>query len=171
MLLTDALDHLALVEPRALREPVRMMLRAGIEQCAISSSLLGKPVGHVLMLAQALVDEGHSREDQPVSMGYVGPATLVTKDAAEVPVTAELERRADLPIEVFGDAGQRIHAATHGWRGSLKADESVSDYGPLPLLLRFPGGGEAELWKVSVHTSDPRRLQVTGYGDAPWRDR
>lgn len=65
VLLTDALDHLALVEPPALREPVRMMLRAGIEQCAISSSLLGKPVGHVLRMAQALVDEGHRREYRP----------------------------------------------------------------------------------------------------------
>lgn len=58
LLLADALDQLGLIEPSALRDPVRQMLRAGIEQCAVSRSLLGKPLVNVLRLAQALVDEG-----------------------------------------------------------------------------------------------------------------
>jgi hypothetical protein len=61
VLLTDALDHLDLIEPPAARAPIRLMLRGGIEQCAMSRSLLGKPVNFVLELAQVLVDEGRRR--------------------------------------------------------------------------------------------------------------
>lgn len=62
LLLTDALTHLELLEPAAAREPVRLMFRAGIELCADSRSLLGKPVNYLLELAEALVDEGQRSE-------------------------------------------------------------------------------------------------------------
>lgn len=55
-LLSDALAHVHRIEPAGCREPVRQMFRATIEMCAVSSSLLGKRVEHVLQLAQALVD-------------------------------------------------------------------------------------------------------------------
>ena len=54
-LLSDALGHLNLIEPPAAREPVRGMLRAAIEECTISNSLLGKRINYVLELAEALV--------------------------------------------------------------------------------------------------------------------
>lgn len=38
------------------RDPVRLMLTAMIEQCAVSRTLLGRPVVGVLGLAQTLVD-------------------------------------------------------------------------------------------------------------------
>jgi hypothetical protein len=60
LLITDALAHLDLVEPPAAREPIRHMLRAGIEQCTMARSLLGKPVNHVIALAQALVGAAES---------------------------------------------------------------------------------------------------------------
>ena len=56
VLLSDALSRLDTVEPSEAREPVRQMFRATIELCAVSNSLAGKPVTHVLQLAQALVD-------------------------------------------------------------------------------------------------------------------
>ena len=56
LVFTDALGHLDLVQPESLREPVRNMLRAGIEQCAVVRSLLGKPIMHTLDLAEALND-------------------------------------------------------------------------------------------------------------------
>jgi hypothetical protein len=56
LLLSDALTHLDVIQPPALRDPVRDILRAGIELCASSPSLLGKPIEHTLRLAQAVVD-------------------------------------------------------------------------------------------------------------------
>lgn len=55
-LLSGALAHLDVIQPPALREPVRDILRAGIEICVSSRSLLGKPVQHTLNLAQAVMD-------------------------------------------------------------------------------------------------------------------
>ncbi|GAA4226136.1 hypothetical protein GCM10022254_10160 [Actinomadura meridiana] len=55
VLLSDALRYLDLIEPPAAREPIRGMLRAAIEECAISNSLLGKRINYVLELAEALV--------------------------------------------------------------------------------------------------------------------
>lgn len=56
LVLTDALGHLDLVQPESLREPARHMLRAGIELCATTRSLLGKPIMHTLAFAEALID-------------------------------------------------------------------------------------------------------------------
>jgi len=56
VLLSDALGHIDLISPPGAREPIRLMFRAGIEMCATSRSLLGKPVVHTLCLAQSLVD-------------------------------------------------------------------------------------------------------------------
>lgn len=55
VLLSDALGHLDLIEPPAAREPIRAMLRAAIEECVVSNSLLGKRLNYVLELAEALV--------------------------------------------------------------------------------------------------------------------
>jgi len=57
-LLSDALSHVDLIEPSGARKPIRDMLRAAIEICVTSRSLLGKPVVYALELAQSLVDEG-----------------------------------------------------------------------------------------------------------------
>jgi hypothetical protein len=57
MLLTDALAHIDRIQPASAREPVRQMLRAGIETCASSRSLAGKPVQQTLALAQALTSD------------------------------------------------------------------------------------------------------------------
>lgn len=56
LLLSDALTHLDRIQPPAAREPIRGMFRAEIERCAMSNSLLGRPVNYVLELAQAIVD-------------------------------------------------------------------------------------------------------------------
>lgn len=55
-LLSGALAHLDVIQPPALRAPVRDILRAGIEVCVSSRSLLGKPVQHTINLAQAVMD-------------------------------------------------------------------------------------------------------------------
>jgi hypothetical protein len=56
VLLSAALGHLDVVEPPAAREPIRSMFRAGIERCALSTSLAGLPMRYELDLAQAIVD-------------------------------------------------------------------------------------------------------------------
>lgn len=56
VLLSAALGHLDLVEPPAARKPIRSMFRAGIERCALSTSLVGLPMVYELDLAQAIVD-------------------------------------------------------------------------------------------------------------------
>lgn len=56
VLLTRALDRLDRIEPAAVRAPIGEMLRAGIEMCVVSRSLLDKPVNNLLDLAQALID-------------------------------------------------------------------------------------------------------------------
>ncbi|MEU7787676.1 hypothetical protein [Amycolatopsis sp. NPDC049159] len=65
MLLSGALAHLDVIQPEALRGPVRDILRAGIELCVGSRSLLGKPIRPALDLAQAVMDtaEGEKRRD------------------------------------------------------------------------------------------------------------
>lgn len=68
VLLSDALAHLDVVQPEALRGPVRNILRAGIELCAVSRSLLGKPIQHTLDLAQAIVDVREPGGKQPHSI-------------------------------------------------------------------------------------------------------
>lgn len=62
VLLSGALAHLDVIQPPALREPVRDILRAGIELCVGSRSLLGKPIQHTLRLAQAVMDTANSEE-------------------------------------------------------------------------------------------------------------
>jgi len=62
VLLSGALAHLDVIQPPALREPVRDILRAGIELCVGSRSLAGKPIQHTLRLAQAVLDAAESEE-------------------------------------------------------------------------------------------------------------
>lgn len=56
VLLSGALVHLDVIQPPALRGPVRDILRAGIEICVTSRSLLGTPIQHTIDLAQAVMD-------------------------------------------------------------------------------------------------------------------
>lgn len=55
-ILTDALGHLDQVQPPGVREPIRLILRAAIETCVVSPSLIGLPVMGAIELARALVD-------------------------------------------------------------------------------------------------------------------
>jgi hypothetical protein len=55
VLMARALSHLELL-PELTRDPVRLMLEATIERCAITPNLWGLPFGYVIELAQALVD-------------------------------------------------------------------------------------------------------------------
>lgn len=57
-LLTEALSHLDMVQPPSAREPIRLILRAAVETCVVSHSLLGKPVTGAIELAHALVTAG-----------------------------------------------------------------------------------------------------------------
>lgn len=61
-LLSGALAHLDVIQPPALQEPVRDILRAGIEICVSSRSLIGKPVQHTLNLAQAVMDAAEAKK-------------------------------------------------------------------------------------------------------------
>lgn len=56
MLMSGALARLDVIQPEALREPIRNILRAGIELCARSRSLLGLPIQFTIDLAQAIMD-------------------------------------------------------------------------------------------------------------------
>lgn len=64
VLLLRALGYVDLIEPASARTPIKRMFEATIELCAVSSSLLGRPVGYVLDLAQALVDAAKYREQK-----------------------------------------------------------------------------------------------------------
>lgn len=55
-LLSEALAHLDVIQPPALRDPIRNIFRAGIEMCVTSPSLLGLPIQYTIELAQAVVD-------------------------------------------------------------------------------------------------------------------
>ncbi|MFD5089335.1 hypothetical protein ACFWMR_01945 [Amycolatopsis thailandensis] len=55
-LLSSALARLDVIQPEGLRDPVRDILRAGIEVCVSSRSLLGKPIQYTINLAQAIID-------------------------------------------------------------------------------------------------------------------
>jgi hypothetical protein len=61
-LLSNALGHLDVIQPAALRGPVRNILRAGIEICMTSRSLLGLPIQHTIDLAQAVMDVAGDRD-------------------------------------------------------------------------------------------------------------
>jgi hypothetical protein len=60
-LLSGALAHLDVIQPEALRGPVRDILRAGIEMCVSSRSLLGQPIQYTLDLAKAIMDTPEDR--------------------------------------------------------------------------------------------------------------
>lgn len=64
VLLSGALAHLDVIEPLGLRGPVRDILRAGIEMCVTSRSLLGKPIQHTINLAQAVMDAASQDEER-----------------------------------------------------------------------------------------------------------
>ena len=67
VLLSGALAHLDVIQPPDLRGPVRDILRAGVEMCVGTRSLLGKPIVHTIRLAQTIMDvaaEGEKRKDQ-----------------------------------------------------------------------------------------------------------
>jgi hypothetical protein len=61
-LLSGALAHLDVIQPPELRGPVRDILRAGIEMCVTSRSLLGKPIQHTIELAQAVMNAAEPRD-------------------------------------------------------------------------------------------------------------
>lgn len=63
MLLSGALAHLDVIQPPDLRGPVRDILRAGIEVCVSSRSLLGKPIRPALDLAQAVMNAAAFQDD------------------------------------------------------------------------------------------------------------
>lgn len=65
VLLVRALDCVNLIEPATAREPIRSLLRATVELCTVSSSLIGQPVTLPLQLAQALVDAAEEKGDVP----------------------------------------------------------------------------------------------------------
>lgn len=54
LLFARALRRVDRIQPASLREPVAAMLEAGIEQCTLCRPLLGKPVNHLIALADAL---------------------------------------------------------------------------------------------------------------------
>jgi hypothetical protein len=62
LLLSGALAHLDVIQPAELRGPVRDILRAGIELCVGSRSLLGKPIQHTIELAQAVMNAAEPRD-------------------------------------------------------------------------------------------------------------
>jgi hypothetical protein len=63
-LLSGALAHLDVIQPPELRGPVRDILRAGIELCVGSRSLLGKPITPALDLAQAVMNAAEPKDDE-----------------------------------------------------------------------------------------------------------
>lgn len=64
--LSSALVHLDLVQPPELRGSVADILRAGIELCALSDSLLGKPIQHTLAVAKAITDAAQEEQGRHV---------------------------------------------------------------------------------------------------------
>jgi hypothetical protein len=66
VLLSGALAHLDVIQPPDLRGPVRDILRAGIEMCVTSRSLLGKPILPALDLAQAVMNAAAFQDDDDV---------------------------------------------------------------------------------------------------------
>ncbi|MEV6897465.1 hypothetical protein [Amycolatopsis sp. NPDC051372] len=66
VLLSGALAHLDVIQPPDLRGPVRDILRAGIELCVTSRSLLGKPILPALNLAQAVMNAAAFQDDDDV---------------------------------------------------------------------------------------------------------
>jgi hypothetical protein len=56
-LLRAGADAAGSVEPAAAREPVRWILLAAAERCALRPHILGQPVEHALALARALTGE------------------------------------------------------------------------------------------------------------------
>lgn len=63
--LSKALTQLDVVHPHSLREPLANILRAGIEICTISGSLLGGAINHALAVAEALRQAAEPIYDQP----------------------------------------------------------------------------------------------------------
>lgn len=56
--LSLALMHLDIISPPSLRKPVSVVLRAGIEVCAMAgTTLIGQHVGHALLMADAILSE------------------------------------------------------------------------------------------------------------------
>jgi len=71
-LLSSALARLDVVQPEGLRDPVRDILRAGIEVCVSSRSLLGKPIQYTIDLARAIIDapiNTETRQSVPLDGG------------------------------------------------------------------------------------------------------
>lgn len=66
VLFANALAYIDTVQPEAMRPAVRGMLTAGIETCATSRSLFGKPLGHLIIMAKALVDSATTAPAGPV---------------------------------------------------------------------------------------------------------
>lgn len=60
VLLSGALAHLDVIQPPELRGPVRDILRAGVELCVGSRSLLGKPIQYTIDLAEAVMNAASS---------------------------------------------------------------------------------------------------------------
>lgn len=53
------------IEPATVRGPVRWLLLAAAQECALDWHILGKPVNHHLALARALLDDGGQHDPRP----------------------------------------------------------------------------------------------------------
>ncbi|MEV6908008.1 hypothetical protein [Amycolatopsis sp. NPDC051071] len=91
VLLSGALARLDVVQPETLRGPVRDILRAGIELCTVSQSLIGLPIRFTLDLAQAIMEveistSTQSGGKQPHSVKPGGYQPI----AKDIPVSRQL---------------------------------------------------------------------------------
>jgi hypothetical protein len=56
LLLAHALSQVDRIQPSAIRAPIKAMLLAGVEECVISTTLLGHQLNYLIELAKALIE-------------------------------------------------------------------------------------------------------------------
>ena len=56
LLFARALSRVDQIQPPMVRAPITAMLVAGVEECVVSTSLLGHRLNYLIQLAQALVE-------------------------------------------------------------------------------------------------------------------
>lgn len=61
-LLTEALNHIDLVEPAVIREPVAQVLGKALSIAHQAPTLWGQPVRYALLIAHGLVREFHQQQ-------------------------------------------------------------------------------------------------------------
>lgn len=147
------------IEPAAVRDPVRYILLAAAELCAMDEHILGKPVAHALALAGALVNSQPAPSSAKAGSNAALTEDMVERAAEEMRSQYDSEYDAShLSWQDFAGDARKVLAAALGSRVVLDLPEpdGQDEQGDPAWTVRGVVADEPEHIVAYAHNGSPR---------------